>query len=267
MNILKFELKMMKTNLAFWVLGINSFVFLYMVFFPLIMADNGAFEAMLANFPEEFLAFFGMNAELPFTSILGYYGLTMDFVLIPIAVQAAHYGFSILSVEEREYTADFLLSKPISRKKIFLNKFYAALAGLTITNLTVWVSSILALLLFNGGQEVVYGGVFIFLSIIILFQLFFLTVGMLISTAVKKVGSVISYSMALGFGLFIVSSFGRMLSNDILSIVGIYGHYNPLDILADNNLNWPLVAISVSISIISFITGYFLYQKRNIAAL
>ena len=267
MNILKFELKMMRTNLAFWIFGINSFVFVYMVFFPFIMADNASWEAMMSQFPEEFLAFFGMNSELSVSNIMGYYALTMDFLLIPVAVQAAHYGFSILSVEEREYTADFLLSKPISRKKIYLHKFYAAFTGLLITNLTIWISSIIALLLFNGGQEVAFGNAFIFLASIILFQLFFLTVGMVISTMLKKVGSVITYSMSLGFGLYILSSFGKMLSNDFLQVIGIYGHYNPTTIMTESNLNWPLVAISVSISIISFIGGYFLYQRRNIAAL
>jgi ABC-2 type transport system permease protein len=231
------------------------------------MVDNNAFEAMMANFPEEFLAFFGMNADLPMTSILGYFGITMDFMLIPIAVQASHYGFSILSVEEREYTADFLLSKPISRNKIFLYKFTAALIGLTITNLTTWIAALLSLYLFNGGQEVVYQSVFLFLSIIILFQLFFLTVGMAISTFLKKINNVISYSMALGFGLYIISSFGRMLSNRPLQIMGIYEHYNPMDILGDNQLNLGFISVSFSISIIAFFIGYFLYQKRNIASL
>jgi ABC-2 type transport system permease protein len=90
---------------------------------------------------------------------------------------------------------------------------------------------------------------------------------MAISTFLKKINNVISYSMALGFGLYIISSFGRMLSNLPLQIMGIYEHYNPMDILGDNQLNLGFISISFLISVIAFFIGYFLYQKRNIASL
>ncbi len=267
MNIYKFELKMLRGSVLVWTSAIVSGLIFYMVFFPLMMVDNDSWTNVMQNFPDEFLAFFGMNADLSFTTILGYFGLTISFIYVPVSIQAAVYGISTLSVEEREYTADFLMTKPVSRSQIFFNKLLAAFTALTITNIGIWIGSYISLVSFNGGMEVDYGKATILLSTIIFFQLFFLGTGMLISMLVKKVTSVIGYSMALGFGLFIISSFGEMLSLNIFKIVTPYSHFNPIDILVAGNYYWPFAIITIIAIPITFTLGYFLYQRRNIAAL
>ena len=267
MNIYKFELKMLTRSIIIWGSSIVFGLVIYMAFFPLMMVDNDSMIDLLASYPEEFLAFFGMNSDLLFTSIMGYYGLTMSFIYVPIAIQASLYGVSILSVEEREYTADFLLSKPVSRKNVFLSKFFAAFTALTVVNVAIWIFSFVSLLSFNAGMEVDYLGTVVLLSSIIFIQLFFLCVGLLISVIVKKVTSVIGYAMGLGFGLFIISSFGKMLSIESLKALTPYNHFEPIEILVNKSFNIFYFIICVLIIIISFSLGYFLYQKRNIKAL
>ncbi len=90
---------------------------------------------------------------------------------------------------------------------------------------------------------------------------------MLISVIVRKVTSVIGYAMGLGFGLFILSSFGEMLSINAIKILTPYSHFEPIDILVEKTFNWLYFSVSILIIIISFSLGYFLYQKRNIKAL
>lgn len=267
MNIFLFELKMIRSFIITWASSISGFLILYMVFFPTMMADNTGYEEMMSQFPEEFLAFFNMDPNVSFTSILGYYGLTMSFVLIPLGIQAAYLGFSVLSIEEREFTADFLMTKPVSRKSIYMNKVLASITGLLITNITVWIVSIICVNIFNGGQTVEMQYVYKILSSLIFMQLFFLSVGLVISVSLRRVSSVISYSMGLGFGLFFVSSFGDMLSNKPLQILGVYGYFDPIYIIANNSLNWGMVPIAIVASILSFTGAYFLYNRRNIASL
>ncbi len=267
MNVYKFEFKMLIKSVIIWGSGMTFFLLFYMMFFPLIMVDNDAMLQVMSNFPEEFLAFFGMSSELSFTSLMGYFGLTMSFIFIPLGIQASLYGVSILSVEEREYTADFLLTKPISRKSIFLAKYGAAITALLIINIALWITSILALLLFNSGMNIDYVGAVILCSSLIFIQLFFFNLALLISVMVKKVTSVIGYAMGLGFGFFILSSFGKMLSIEVLKFATPYTHFDPVDILVNKNFNWAYFAVNVSVIIITFILAYFLYQKRNIKSL
>jgi len=95
---------------------------------------------MMASFPEELLIAFGMT-DIDMSTILGFFGLIFLIIQICLAIQAANYGFSLVSVEETDLTADFLLAKPVGRTKIMTSKLLAAITGLTITNLVVWISS------------------------------------------------------------------------------------------------------------------------------
>ncbi len=267
MNIYLFEFKMYRKSIIIWSLAIPFWILFYMAFFPVISADSTAFDMIMADFPPEFLAAFGMNSDLPMSSVLGYFGLTFGMAQIPIAIQAANYGFHTLSVEERELTADFLLSRPVTRRKIIISKFFAALTSLTIVNVFIWGSSLASIYLFKGNQTFELSNVLVLLSTITLFQLYFLSVGMVISVSVKKISSVLSYSMAMGFGLYILNSLKDMLSSDIFGLISPYSHYSQQYILINGHYNVTLTIISVLITIISLSMSYFLYLRRNIPSL
>ena len=95
---------------------------------------------------------FGMT-DMDMATILGYFGLIFLFCQICLAIQAANYGFSLVSIEERELTADFLLAKPVGRPKILTSKLLSAISGLTITNIVVWISSFISINIFRAGRE------------------------------------------------------------------------------------------------------------------
>jgi len=267
MNIFKFELGMMKKSIFLWTFFVPFGLVFYMLFFPMMQGDTETFQSLMDSFPEEFLAFFGMSSELPVFSLLGYFGLSFGMIQIPLAIQASNYGFHILSVEERELTADFLLSKPISRGKILFSKYLAALTSLTIVNIAVWISSLLVLLVIKGDESPNFTNVNLVLSTTVFFQLAFFSIGLLISVSIKKVSSVLSFSMALGFGMFLLSSFGSILSSNIFKILTPYSHFDPEYILINGHYDWRLAIISILIIIISIPLSYFLYKNRNIASL
>ncbi len=267
MNIYLFELKRYKKSIIIWSVAISFWILFYMAFFPMIASDSTAFDTIMEEFPPEFLAAFGMNSNLPMSTVLGYFGLTFSMAQIPIAIQASNYGFHTLSVEERELTADFLLTKPITRSKIIISKFLAAFTSLTIVNLFIWISSIASVYLFNSGQSFELANIIVLLTTVMLFQLFFLSVGMVISVSLRKISSVLSFSMALSFGLYIVNSLKSIFSSDMLGYISPYTQYSHSYILVEGHYDPLLTVISVSIIIISLVMSYFLYLKRNIHSL
>ena len=173
----------------------------------------------------------------------------------------------MLSIEERELTADFLLSKPISRTKIFVSKILASLTSLLIIDLLLVASTFIALNAFKGDAIVEYRNVILVLLSLPLFQLTFMSIGMVISVSIKKVSSVLSFSMALGFGTFIISSLGGAISSSYLIYLTPFKHFDSSYVLINGSWNWSLLIISLSVMILSFVASYFLYLKRNIASL
>ena len=111
-----------------------------------------ALNAVMANYPPELLAAFGWD-QMDLGTVLGFFAFAFSFIQIMISIQAANYGFSLVSVEERELTADFLLAKPVGRAKILTSKLLAALACLLITNIVLWVASFSSLNAFAGGRS------------------------------------------------------------------------------------------------------------------
>lgn len=267
MNIYKFETKKLIKSTLIWGVSISAGLVFYMAFYPLVADDSGAFETVMNNFPDEFLAFFGMTPELPVFSLMGYFGLTMGMIHIPIAIQASNHGFHILSIEERELTADFLLSKPITRWTIFSQKCLAVFTSLLFVNILVWISALGIIFASKGDVNPDFTSIFVLLSATGVIQLVFFSIALLISVTLKKVTSVLSFSMALGFGLYILSSFGSILSSNIFKLLSPYAHFNPTYILINSHYDWGLAIISFIVIIITLPLSYFFYQKRNIASI
>ncbi len=262
MNIFIHEFKSYFKSVVIWSFSIFMIILVYLAAFYSIADDMAMMDDLLSSFPEEFLIAFGMT-ELNFTSILGMFGLVFLFCQICLAIQAANYGISLVSIEEREFTADFLLAKPVGRGKIMTTKLLAALAALTVTNLSVWASSFFVINFLNDGPPIENKPLVMLLASIVVFQLFFLTVGLLISLLMKRVRSVTPLSMALAFGMYVVSAFGGMLGDDTIDVISPFKHFEPNAILTNTAYD-PMVMISVAAILIAVPTSYLLYTKRNI---
>lgn len=263
MNIYKHEFKMIRNSVITWSVSISLVLLIFMSLYS-AFADNAAIlNETLAQMPKELLVAFGMTG-IDMSTVLGFYSFVFLFCQICLAVQASNYGFGLVSLEERDMTADFLLAKPVKRSSIMTSKLLAALTGLTLTNFVVWIGSFTCIHLFKAGRSYDTRTLLILLSTIVIFQLFFLTVGILVSLLMKKVRNVTPLSMALAFGMYVISAFGGMLGDVKLENITPFKHFEPGYIITNAAYNMPLVLISISVIIISVVGSYLLYAKRNI---
>ncbi|RLD01788.1 MAG: hypothetical protein DRI46_02475 [Chloroflexi bacterium] len=265
MNIYIHELKSYLKSVGIWSAAIFLINLIYFSAFNAIAVEAEELETLMSSFPEELLIAFGMS-NMDFSSLLGFFGVVFLFSQVCLAIQASNYGFSLVSIEERELTADFLLPKPVGRGKILTSKLLAAFSALTITNLATWVSAFFVINLVADGRSYEIKTLALILSTIMLFQLFFLSVGIVISLLMKKVRSVIPLSMALSFGMYILNVFGSMLGEDKLEVISPFRHFDPNYILKNGAYDLPLVMISVGVVLIAIPASYLLYQRRNIAS-
>jgi ABC-2 type transport system permease protein len=248
-----------------WSVAVTAIIFLFSSLFPGFATQAALFRDIMSRFPPALLDAFGMqNTDL--SSVLGFYSFIFVFVQLCLAIQASNYGFGLVSIEESELTADFLLSKPVSRVQVMTSKLLAALTSLTITNLVVWVVSFVCLAMFNGGRPYATGTLVLLLVSIIIFQLFFLGVGLVISLLVKRVRSVTPYSLGLGFGMYVLSAFSAALAEVKLEYITPFKHLDPAYIVRNMALDTPLVLLDVAVSLIALAVSYWLYIRRDIHA-
>jgi len=264
-NIFKHEFRARMRSVITWSLSVMAIIFIYTSISPVFADQAKLLNEMMANFPPEFLAAFGMNG-VDLSTVMGFYSFVFLFVQICLAIQAANYGFGLVSIEESELTADFLLSKPVTRSQIITSKFLSALTSLTVTNLVVWVSSFVFLNMFRSGRDFDVKTLLLLLISIVIFQLFFLTVGMVISLLVKRVRSVTPYAMGLAFGAYVLGAFSDMLGDTTLEKITPFKHFDPNYIIQHQAYDFPLVMISVVVIVLALAGSYWLYLRRDIPA-
>jgi ABC-2 type transport system permease protein len=265
MNIYLHELKSKLRSVLTWSTALVGLIFVFMSLFQSFAEQTALVNELMQSFPEELLIAFGMT-NLDWSIVIGFFGLVFGFCQIFLAIQSANYGFSLVSIEESEWTADFLLAKPVTRSRILTGKLLAALTALAITCVSVWISSFLFIDMFRGTQELPSKPLILLLLTIPVFQLFFLSAGLLISLLVKRVRSVTPFTMALVFGLYILNAFGAMIGKKNLEVLSPFMHFAPSDIIQNEAWNLPFTLLSLTFITVSIIGCYILYSKRNISS-
>jgi ABC-2 type transport system permease protein len=264
-TIFNHEFRSRLKSVLIWSLSVAALVLVFFTFFSAFAEDAALVNQMMAKFPPEMKAAFALD-RMDFSTVLGYYSLLFLFAQLCLAIQAANYGFGLVSIEESELTADFLLSKPVSRVQVLTSKLLAALVSLVLTDLVVGASSFLAIEAFRGSREYAPDTLLLLLGSLLLFQLFFLAVGLLISLLVKRVRSVTPYGLGLGFGAYVLSAFSGMLGDVKLEMITPFKHFDAARIVSEGALDMPLVLLNVAVTVICIAASYGLYLRRDIQA-
>jgi len=264
-NIFRFEFRSRLKSVLIWSLSIAALILIFTSMFTAFADDAELLNTMMAKFPPEMKAAFGLD-RMNMATVLGFYSLVFLFVQLCLAIQASNYGFGLVSIEESELTADFLLTKPVSRVQVITSKLLAAVACLTITNAAIWLSTFVAFESFRGERTYDTGILLLLLGSIIIFQLFFLGVGLVVSLLVKRVRSVTPYGLGLGFGMYVLSAFSGMLGDVKLEYITPFKHLDSAAIVQDGAYNTPLLLLNVSVTIIALVLSYWRYTRRDIPA-
>jgi ABC-2 type transport system permease protein len=252
-------------SVIIWSLSIAALVIFFFSLFPAFADQAAMLNEMLSRFPPGLREAFGIGV-MDMSTVIGFFAFLFIFAQLCLAIQAANYGFGLVSVEEAELTADFLLSKPVSRWQVMNSKLLAAFTSLTITNLVVWASSFMAILLFRGGRDYAINTLLLLLASIVIFQLFFLSVGLVVSLLVRRVRSVTPYGLGLGFGAYVLSAFSGIFKDVKLEYITPFKHLDPAYIVNHVALDTPLVLLNVAVTIICLVASYWLYLRRDIPA-
>lgn len=263
--IFNHEFRIRIKSILTWGISVSALVFVFFSFFTIFADQAEMMNEMLSKMPKELLIAFGMD-NLNYHTVLGYISFFYLFIQLCLAIQAGNFGFGLVSIEENEMTADFLLTRPVSRTTILTSKLMAALASMLVTTLVFWISTMLAISIFAKGYEYDTQTLILILLSVVFLQLFFFSVGLFISLLVKRVRNVTPYSLGLAFGSYVLSAFSGVFGDVKLEYITPFKHLEPGYIIDNAAYNTPLLIINVLISILCLVASYRLYNRRDIHA-
>ncbi len=124
-----------------WSLGIFSFIFINMIFYPTFKDQAAELQKSFASLPETAVQLFGGSTD--FFSPVGFLNSQIFFIMMPLilGILAISLGSSLLAREEQDKTIEALMARPVSRGRLLTGKisagiiilFFVSLIGLAAT--------------------------------------------------------------------------------------------------------------------------------------
>lgn len=259
MTLCRHELRQGWLSLAIWALAIGGLMAACVFLFPEMKGEMGQMGEMFASMGA-LTAAFGLD-RLNYGTFPGYYAIECGNILgLGGAMFAAMTASSALAKEEKEGTAEFLLTHPVSRAQVVTEKLLAVLVQILALNLAVLVISALSSVAI--GEEIPWKELgelhlaYLFLQI----ELMGICFGL---SAILRRGS-----MGAGLGIAAGAYFLDLIANlaekaEWLHYVTPFGYTSGGDILSEG-LNWPLIALGILYAAIGVALAYGWYLRKDI---
>lgn len=264
MNIFLHELKAIRKSTLLWTCSLVAIMGLLLAMFPGLSGDAEDFKQVLAGYPAGIRDALGMSLDT-ITTLLGFYSFAFTYILVACSIQAMNLGTSLLSKEIREKTADFLLTKPVSRTKIMTAKLLAAITSLAITQAVYLIaSSVIASSIKDASFNL---GTFLLISLTAFFvQLIFLSIGHLFSVLIPKIRSVLSISLGTVISFFMINFFGSSVGDKAIRFMTPFKYYDTSYIRLHSSYESFYILAELVFLIAIFLTSYSIYLKKDIHA-
>lgn len=262
MAVFKKEMKQGLKALCIWTAAVSLMLAVCIFIFPEMKKQMEGVTRLFANMGS-FTKAFGMD-QLNFGELIGFYGIECGNILgICCGFYAAFLGVSVLSREEKEHTAEFLMSHPVSRFSVVLQKLLSVTVQLLAMNLVILLVSLLSIRLIGEAlpakEFLLIHGVYVLLQLEIAFICFGIS-------AFTRRGSI-----GIGLGLAAVLYFMDLICNlsekgEFLKYVTPFSYAKPADIVSHLSLNGGLAALGILYAAVGVIAGFAKYIRKDLAA-
>ena len=260
MTIVRHELKRGRITFLIWCAVIVSLLATCIFIFPEMkgeMEEAGDIFASMGSFT----AAFGMD-KLNFGTLVGYYAIECGNVLgLGGAFYASICAIAALCKEEKDGTAEFLLTCPVSRTRIVTEKLVAVIIQITALNLIVFALSVGSTAAI--GESVPWKEMTLLHVAYYVMQLELGLVCFGISAFLRK-GSV-----GIGIGVAATAYFLNIIANltrsaEFLKYVTPFGYCDGATIVNDGKLDGVMMATGAAVGAACAVAAFIRYRKKDI---
>lgn len=262
MTILKQEIRSQKLAILIWSLSIGLMIALVVLMYPEMKSEMDGVNKLFSSMGN-FSSAFGLD-QLNFGTLIGFYAVEGGNILaIGGAFFAAITGINALMKEEKDRTAEFLMTHPVTRSRIVTEKLISVYAIILILNIIVLICSVGSVLMI--GEEIEW-------KLLILFHLAYLLMQFEIAGLCFGISAVLRKNgIGIGIGIASVFYFLNIVANisedaKILKYFTPFGYTEGSDIISDKALKTEYLIPSMAVMVIGIVFAYIYYRKKDINA-
>ena len=260
MTLIRHELCRAWKSLTIWTCAIGAFIVICLFMYPEMKSQTESISSLFSSMGA-FSAAFGLDT-LDFGTLKGFYGIECGNILgIGGALFAALAGISALAGEEKEGTAEFLLTHPLRRTEIVTRKLAAVLIQITALNLVVFllaVGSIAAV-----GEAVPWKEIALLHLAFYLLQVELGCICLGISAFLWRGG------LGIGLGLAIALYFVNIIANltsqaEVLKYITPFGYADGAEILSKGAIHGTRLLAGAALAACGVTAAYLQYRRKDI---
>ena len=236
-----------------------------MAVYPVFVENQSKVIGMMSLVPSELLQFKGISNFNDFLSVLGFYAVNnIIYMMVLGSIYAIVLSSGILLKEEYNKTAEYLLTRPLTRGEIFVSKLAVLNLNVFLLNLVTALAGLICLELFKNGPVSIRA--FLILSLYtLLLNILFGSIGLFLSTLVRRPKPITTLSI----GLVLIFYFIFTLSKITEGIAKI-GYLSPFRYVNTDAINpaysidfWHLTYF-IGISVLLTGLSYRFYNRKDI---
>lgn len=260
MTIVNHELRRGKAALGIWTASIGFLLMICVCLFPEMKGEMDAVGDMFASMGS-FTDAFGMD-RLNFGTLVGFYAIECGNVLgLGGAFFASLIAVAALSKEEKDKTAEFLLTHPVSRVRVITEKLAAVLLQIVLMNGAVLGLSLLSMAMV--GEEIPWKEILLMHLAYFLLQVELAGICFGISAFTRR------GSAGIGLGLAAMMYFLNLIANiadsaQFLKYITPFGYCEGADIVTDGKLDGAMIGIGMLFAAAGIAAAYIRYSKKDI---
>ena len=260
MRLLKHEMRQGLISLAIWTGSIAFLMVICIILFPEMRGQMEDVSDVFASMGR-FTAAFGMD-RLSFGTLTGFYAIECGNILgLGGAFYAALTGITALAKEEKEHTAEFLLTHPITRTGIVSAKLASVLLQISVMNALILAISLVSILFID--EEIPWKELLLFHLAYYLLQIEIGGICFGVSAFLRRGG------LGIGLGLACLLYFLNLIANisesaEFLKYITPFGYADGADIVTEEALNGPMVAVGMCMAVIGIGAAYWKYNRKDI---
>ena len=258
-NVLLKTLWDQRKSFLWWSLGFLVLLPVTISIYP-SFSDMSEINVMMDN--DLIRAFSGGVTDI--TSPVGYLNSQLYFLMVPLLflIFGITQGSGTIAGEEESGTLDLLLSNPLSRSQVVLQKFFAIIVSMLTFACIVWLISIISMIAISMEMSLVKVGEITFS--VALLGILFASLAFLVGCVTGKKGMSVGITSAAGVLTYLLYSLGPMV--DILEpfeVLSPFYYYFEADPLT-NGLYLPHVLVLIVVTLVLVFISDAMLKRRDL---
>ncbi|MCX6254921.1 MAG: ABC transporter permease subunit [Bacteroidia bacterium] len=264
-NLFLKEMRRNALSLMVWMIVITLLISVTMSVYRTFVENQSKIVGMLSLVPKGALQFKGISNFNDLLSVLGFYAANnVIYMMVLGSIFAIVLSSNILLKEEYHKTAEYLLTRPLTRSEIFFSKLAVISLHIFLLNLVTALAGFICIELVRNGPFSIKA--FLILSLYtLLLNILFGAIGLFLSTLVKRAKPITTFSI----GMVLIFYFIYTISRITVSAAKM-GYLSPFKYVNMDAINpaykidlWHLLYF-IGISLLLTGLSYRLYNRKDI---